>query len=79
MGPKKISDLTKPKRKAVRTTTELKKELVAKFESGTRVSDLATQYGMAKSTISSILKNKDIIKEAKVAKGVTVLAVNSTV
>ncbi|XP_076069180.1 putative CENPB DNA-binding domain-containing protein 1 [Oratosquilla oratoria] len=76
MGRKKIGDSTKPKRKAVRRTIELKKELIAKFESGTRISDLATQYGMAKSTISSILKNKDIIKEANVAKGVTILAVN---
>ncbi len=59
MGPKKISDSTKPKRKAVRTTVELKKELIAKFESGTHVSDLATQNGMVKSTILSILKSKD--------------------
>ncbi|XP_076049471.1 putative CENPB DNA-binding domain-containing protein 1 [Oratosquilla oratoria] len=57
-------------------TIELKKELIAKFESGTCISDLATQYGMAKSTILSILNNEDIIKEANVAKGVTVLAVN---
>ncbi|KAF2366050.1 Homeobox domain-like [Trinorchestia longiramus] len=71
-----IRDNTKPKRKAVRTTIELKKELVAEFEKGTRISALATQYGTAKSTILSILKNKDVIKKANVAKGVTVLAVN---
>nr|XP_061806456.1 tigger transposable element-derived protein 1-like [Nerophis lumbriciformis] len=54
-------------------TIELKKELIAKFESGTRVSDLATQYNMAKSTISTILKKKEAIKAADVAKGVKTL------
>ena len=37
------------------------------------MSDLATQFGMAKSTISTILKNKEVIKAADVAKGVTVI------
>jgi hypothetical protein len=49
---------------------ELKKELTTKWEKGTRVSDLAVQYGMAKSTISNILKNKEAIKAADVGKGV---------
>jgi Mor family transcriptional regulator len=40
------------------TAVELKKELITKWENGTRVSDLAVQYGMARSTISTILKNK---------------------
>lgn len=35
-----------------------------------RVSDLALQYGLAKSSICTITKNKGAIKEAKVAKGV---------
>ena len=43
------------------TTVELKKELITKWEKGTRVSDLAVQYGMAKSTISTILKNREAI------------------
>ena len=50
--------------KAVRTTIEWKKELIAKFESGKRVSDLATEYGMAKSIISSVLKNKFVLKKS---------------
>ena len=37
----------------MKATIELKKEIIAKFENGVRVSDLATQYGMAKSTIST--------------------------
>ena len=41
----------KEERKVVRTTTELKKEIIAKFENGVRVSDLAAQHNMAKSRI----------------------------
>ena len=52
------------------TTVELKKELITKWEKGTRVLDLAVQYGMAKSTILTILKNRKAIKAADVAKGV---------
>lgn len=46
MGPKKDSDKGKAKRKTVRTTIELKKEIIAKYESGVRVSDLASQYNI---------------------------------
>ena len=52
------------------TTTEFKKEIIAKFENGVRVSDLAAQYNMAKSTISTFLKNEEAIKAADVAMGV---------
>ena len=52
------------------TTVEMKKELITKWEKGTRVSDLAVQYVAAKSTISTILKNREAIKVADVAKGV---------
>jgi len=34
---------------------DVKKEIIAKHENGVRVSDHATQFGMAKSTISTIL------------------------
>ncbi|GCC24533.1 hypothetical protein chiPu_0002934 [Chiloscyllium punctatum] len=57
----------------MRTTIELKKELIAKHESGTRVSDLAAMFEMPKSTMCTILKNKEVIKAADVAKGVTIL------
>lgn len=62
------------KRKVVRKTVEFKKELIAKYESGVRVTDLAKEYGMAKSTISTILKNKDAVKVSDVAKGSTVIS-----
>ncbi|XP_077583258.1 uncharacterized protein LOC144203607 [Stigmatopora nigra] len=68
----------KPKRKNVMTTIALKKELIAKWERGTRVSDLAIQYNMAKSTISTILKRKEAIKAADVAKGVKTLSSRRT-
>jgi hypothetical protein len=70
VAPKKVTNVEKPKRKIIMTTVELKKELITKWEKGTRVSDLAVQYGMAKSTISTILKNREAIKAADAAKGV---------
>jgi Cu2+-containing amine oxidase len=70
MAPKKVTDVEKPKRKIIMTMVELKKECITKWEKGTRVSDLAVQYGMAESTISTILKNREAIKAAHVAKGV---------
>ena len=73
MGPKKCSEENKSKRKAVRATIEVKKVLIAKHESGTRVADLATMFGMPKSTVCTILKNKEAIKAADVVKGVTTL------
>jgi hypothetical protein len=48
MGPEKDSDRSKAKRKVVRTTIEVKKEIISKHENGVRVSDLVMQFGMAK-------------------------------
>ncbi|GCC34410.1 hypothetical protein chiPu_0012883 [Chiloscyllium punctatum] len=73
MAPKKSSEANMRKRKSVRTTIELKKELIAKHESGTCVFDLAAMFEMPKSTMCMILKNKEVIKAADVAKGVTTL------
>ncbi|XP_037108652.1 uncharacterized protein LOC119123564 isoform X2 [Syngnathus acus] len=75
---KKGTQDDKPKRKTVMTTIALKKELIAKWERGTRVSDLAVQYKMAKSTVSTILKRKEAIKAADVAKGVKTLSSRRT-
>ena len=74
MGPKKVSASAEDKRKVVRSTIELKKEIIAKYESGVRVSNLALQYNMPKSTISTFLKNKEAIKAADVAVGVSALS-----
>ncbi|CAG5123633.1 unnamed protein product, partial [Candidula unifasciata] len=74
MSRKKCDDDKKQKRKAVRTTIELKKTIIAKFESGTRLSSLAKEFNMPRTTIASILKIKEAIKSVEVAKGVTILA-----
>lgn len=50
---------------------EGKKEIIRKHKNDVIVSDLDLQYGLAKSQLCAILKNKEAIKEAKVAKGVT--------
>ena len=52
------------------TMVEMKKKLITKWGMGTIVSDLAIQYGTVKSTILTILKNREAIKAADVAKGV---------
>ncbi|XP_066937240.1 putative CENPB DNA-binding domain-containing protein 1 [Macrobrachium rosenbergii] len=72
MGPKPAT-ADKQKRKTVRTTIELKKEVIEKYERGIRVTDLALEYRLPRSTISTFLKNKEAIKSASVAKGVTSL------
>ena len=57
MGAKKArSDIGQAKRKIVRRV-EVKKEIITKHENGVRVSDLAAEYDIAKSTISTIIKN----------------------
>jgi hypothetical protein len=47
---------------------DVKKQIITKHKNGVRVSDLGTQFGMAKSTICTILKNREIIKKANVAR-----------
>ena len=38
--------------------SDIKKEIISKQESGKRVKHLSAEYGMAKSTISTIVKKK---------------------
>ena len=73
MGPKKDNDSSKMESKNTNIMIDVKKEIIAKHENGVRVSVLATQFGMAKSTICTILKNRETIKKADVARGVTVI------
>lgn len=54
----------------------LKKEIVTQHEHAIHVADLASEYKVASPTTSIILKNEDAIKEAEVAKGVTMLISN---
>ena len=54
MGPKKNkSESCQVKRKTVRTTIELKKEIIGKYENGVRVLDTAVEYSMTKSSLSN--------------------------
>jgi hypothetical protein len=55
MAPKKVTRGEKPKRKIVISKTEMKKELITKRESGTRLSDLADKYSTDKSTIPTVM------------------------
>ncbi|GCC32258.1 hypothetical protein chiPu_0010719 [Chiloscyllium punctatum] len=73
MAPKKSSEANRSKRKSVKMTIVLKKELIAKHESSTHVSDLAAMFEMPKSTVCTILKNKEMIRAADMAKGVMTL------
>jgi len=73
MGPKKDNDSSKVKIKNTNIMIDVKKEIIAKHENGVGVFDLATQFGMAKSTICTILKNRETIKKTDVARGVTVI------
>ena len=54
---------------------DIKKEIISKRKSGKSVGDLSAEYGMAKLTISIIKKkNKEEIKRAQVAKGISRLS-----
>ena len=70
-GCKKVKrDTAKPKRQLIRTTIEKKKEIIAKYESGVGVTDISLMFKMPRTTISTIVRNKEAIKAASVAKGV---------
>ena len=66
MGPKRSSSNStgKETRIVMRTTMELKKLIIENFEIHLCVSDLAAQYSMTKSMISTFLKNEEMIKAA---------------
>jgi transposase len=46
-------------------TIERKNEIVQKYESGVRVTDLANMYSVSKSTISTILQRKGVTQISK--------------
>lgn len=67
------SVLIKCKVKIGRVKFEEKKDIVTKHESDTGAVDPAAILAMPKCTVYMIFKNKDSIKAADVAKGVTTL------
>ncbi|KAF7235332.1 Tigger transposable element-derived protein 1 [Varanus komodoensis] len=77
-GDQNVQSKNSKRKVSKKITIELKKEIVEKHERGIRVTDLALEYKMAKSTISTILKRKDAIKRANLAKGVTLFSKQRT-
>jgi hypothetical protein len=67
MSSKKVNEKSQA---MVRITMEVKKEIVEKYEGGMCIQDLAVAYRMPRTMISTIVKNKDVIKSANVVKGV---------
>jgi Mor family transcriptional regulator len=53
---------------------DIKKEIISKRESGKSVGNLSAEYGMAKSSMSTVLKNKKEIKSTRAAKGISRLS-----
>ncbi|XP_051785915.1 tigger transposable element-derived protein 1-like [Erpetoichthys calabaricus] len=51
----------------------MKQEIIRRSECGVKQCDLVKEFGLSKTTIFTILTNKDAIKSAKVAKGVSKL------
>jgi hypothetical protein len=70
MSSKKVNEENQATKKMVTITLEVKKENVEKYEGGMRIRDLAAAYRMPRTTVSTIVKNKDVINSANVAKGV---------
>jgi DNA invertase Pin-like site-specific DNA recombinase len=71
MAPKNLEKKLKKEEKVKKAIIiENKKEILQKYESGVRVTDLANMYSESKSTISTILQRKHLYKETSVAKGV---------
>ncbi|XP_035213489.1 CENPB DNA-binding domain-containing protein 1-like [Stegodyphus dumicola] len=62
---------SKKSRKVI--SVEKKQEIVRRSECGVKQCDLVKESGLSKTTIFTILTNKDAIKSAKVAKGVSKL------
>ena len=68
MAPKKVKSESSSVVKRQRPTIGLKKEMIFKHKNGVHVSDLTAEY-MLKSSISTLLKNKEQIKGDNIAEG----------
>ena len=74
MGPKGKDKATEKKKPKKMITMEAKHEIIAKYERGIRIIDLAKEYGRNPSTISTIIKQKEEIKKLQPSKGVTIIS-----
>ena len=68
MRSKKDNEKSQATKKMVKITIEGKKEIVEKYEGDMRIRDLADAYCMPRTTVSTFVKNKNVIKSANVAK-----------
>ena len=68
MAPKRtISGESKSKRKNELMAIEQIKEIRDEYKEGARITNLAAEYCMVKSTVVTMLKNKEAIRGANVA------------
>uniref|UniRef100_A0A3Q0T0S5 HTH CENPB-type domain-containing protein n=1 Tax=Amphilophus citrinellus TaxID=61819 RepID=A0A3Q0T0S5_AMPCI len=74
MGPKKVSANDNGDKKKRMMSVELKQAIIEKHEQGMRVIELARLYDRSTLTICTILKQKDTIKSARLAKGTRILS-----
>jgi hypothetical protein len=72
MSSKKVNEKSQATKKMIRITMEVKKRDCWKVWRwhGMRIQNLVAAYRMPRTTVSRIVKNKDIIKSANIAKGV---------
>ncbi|XP_070610302.1 tigger transposable element-derived protein 1-like [Erythrolamprus reginae] len=75
-GSQKVSASGKAaeKKKKMMISIETKQEIINLHDKGTRVIELARMFKRSTSTISTILKQKDILKGIKAAKGATIFS-----
>ena len=59
------------KRKCI--AVDVKKEVIEKHENEARITDIALQFKLPKSTVATILKKKKNIVETNVARGISIL------
>ena len=77
MGPKNAPSKNGGKRKRM-LSLETKMDIIRKYESGVRLTTIAKEYDRNPSTIGTIIKQKEDIKKATPAKGVTILSSKRT-
>ncbi|KAK6961780.1 DNA binding HTH domain Psq-type, partial [Biomphalaria glabrata] len=64
-APRKANDEGNEIRIQRKIPIEVKKRIIAKHEQNMRIKDIASHYNMPRSTISTIIKNKEAIKSTK--------------
>ena len=74
MPPKKVGAKSSEGSQKRPMTVDIKMEIIRKHEEGMRIVDLAREYGRNKSTIGTIIKQKDVLLASKPAKGVTIIS-----